>query len=101
MVGNLNSDMWETGKRAFKLHQNCTIAPKLLTAITLAIANFPGTTSECVKIDSSKALVFNVPIATPPKSLNPITRTNESTLKILSKLRTYFLATSDILIYAV
>lgn len=50
------SDMCRRGQSTFMPLDNCTSASKFPTLITLAFTNIPGFTSECVKIDPSKAL---------------------------------------------
>ena len=50
-----NSDMCWTGQSAFTPPGNCTIAPKLSTAIIFALTTIPGLTSEWVNTGSSNA----------------------------------------------
>lgn len=53
-----NSDMCWTGQSAFTPPGNCTIAPKVSTAITFAFTTIPGLTSEWVNTGSSKAVAY-------------------------------------------
>ena len=55
-----NSDICLSGQSAFTPPGNCTIAPKLSTAIILALTTIPGLTSECVNTDPSKALAYMI-----------------------------------------